>query len=251
MEREVEIPIGGLRLEGSLYLPEEACGLVVFAHGSGSSRHDRRSRFVAAKNQAAGIGTLLVDLLTPEEDRVYGDRFGVDRLAGRLEIAAYWSLIEAQQLPLGFFGAGTGAAAALYAAAQMGDKVRAVVSHSGRPDLAREALKNVTAPTLLIVGQLDETVLKPNREALDALQSKKKLAIVHGATDLFVEPGALEELARLATKWFQDHLLQPHQSSARPDRTQSGEARQHVRTKRRSPPASVAALTIAADQRLA
>ncbi|MEZ5361877.1 MAG: alpha/beta family hydrolase [Bryobacterales bacterium] len=207
MEHEVEIPIGRLRLEGSLYLPPEAHGLVVFAHGSGSSRHSPRNQYVAQQMQTAGFGTLLFDLLTPEEDSAYENRFDVNRLAGRLEIAAYWSLSQApQRLALGFFGASTGSAAALCAAGQMSDCVRAVVSRGGRPDLAGAALGEVSAPTLLIVGERDEVVLDLNHEALSALQCPKRLAIVPGATHLFEEPGALEEVARLAKGWFERHL---------------------------------------------
>ena len=213
MEREVEIPVGRIRLEGSLFLPEDAAGLVIFAHGSGSSRHSSRNRFVAGKIQEAGLGTLLFDLLTPQEDRNYENRFDIERLTGRLETAAQWSLIEArpQRPALGLFGASTGAAAALCAAAQMGDRVQAVVPRGGRPDLAGDALRSVTAPTLLIVGQCDEVVLELNRDALDALRGAKELSIVAGATHLFEEPGALEEVARLATRWLKRYLAPPSQ----------------------------------------
>jgi putative phosphoribosyl transferase len=212
VEREVEIPIGRLHLEGSLYLPAEAPGLVVFAHGSGSSRHSPRNQYVAQKIQTAGFGTLLFDLLTPEEDSAYENRFDINCLAGRLEIAAYWSLSQApRQVTLGFFGASTGSAAALCAASQMSNCVKAVVSRGGRPDLAGAALGSVNAPTLLIVGERDEVVLDLNREALEALRCPKRLELVPGATHLFEEPGALEEAARLATGWFERYLRpEPH-----------------------------------------
>ncbi len=204
MEQEVAIPIGRLRLEGSLALPDDAGGAVVFAHGSGSSRHSPRNRFVAERMQQAGMGTLLFDLLTPEEDRAYENRFDIPVLTERLEAAVEWVLLQARPVdpPIGLFGASTGAAAALAAAAAMPDSVRAVVSRGGRPDLAGEALARVRAPTLLIVGGLDAQVIDLNRGALAELRCPRQLTIVPGATHLFEEPGTLEEAARLAVAWF-------------------------------------------------
>jgi len=206
MKRAVRIPIGTFHLEGALDLPASASGLVVFAHGSGSSRLSPRNRFVAIQLRDAGFGTLLFDLLTPEEDEVYENRFDIERLAERLEAASQWAIAEAGPLALGFFGASTGAAAALCAAARMGDAVGAVVSRGGRPDLAGEALTQVRAPTLLIVGELDREVLALNRRALERLPCAKNLSIVPGATHLFEEPGTLAEAARRAAGWFGRHL---------------------------------------------
>jgi dienelactone hydrolase len=211
-EKDVRIPIGRIVLQGSLALPREARGVVLFAHGSGSSRLSPRNRYVASVLQEAGLATLLFDLLTPDEERiddVTGElRFDIPFLAERLIGATDWLLqqTDIQRVQLGYFGASTGAAAALIAAAQRTDVVRAVVSRGGRPDLAGPALPNVLAPTLLIVGARDETVLRLNRQALADLKCKKELAIVPGATHLFEEPGTLEEAARLARDWFVDCL---------------------------------------------
>jgi putative phosphoribosyl transferase len=208
----VAIPVGAAPLEGDLVLPEEAHGVVVFAHGSGSSRHSPRNRQVAATLNEADIGTLLVDLLTePEEevDRLTGRlRFDIEFLARRLVGIIDWLRRnpETEALPIGLFGASTGAAAALVAAAVRPEDVTAVVSRGGRPDLALGALPFVQAPTLLIVGGADTTVIELNRRALEALQTEKRLEIVPGATHLFKEPGALDEVARLAADWFARHL---------------------------------------------
>jgi putative phosphoribosyl transferase len=208
----VAIPVGAATLEGDLVLPEEAHGVVVFAHGSGSSRHSPRNRQVAATLNEADIGTLLVDLLTePEEevDRLTGRlRFDIEFLARRLVGIIDWLRRnpETEALPIGLFGASTGAAAALVAAAVRPEDVTAVVSRGGRPDLALGALPFVQAPTLLIVGGADTTVIELNRRALEALQTEKRLEIVPGATHLFKEPGALDEVARLAADWFARHL---------------------------------------------
>jgi putative phosphoribosyl transferase len=205
----VHIPAGGATIEGMLEIPEGAVGLVLFAHGSGSSRHSPRNNFVAGMLREAGVGTLLMDLLTPEEDRDYAQRFDIDLLTGRLLDAARWVGAQeaAQTLPLGFFGASTGAAAALEAAAALGVTTRAVVSRGGRPDLAsREALAKVSAPTLLLVGGFDGGVIELNQQAYDQLRCKKEMVIVPGATHLFEEPGTLEEVARQAANWFARHL---------------------------------------------
>jgi putative phosphoribosyl transferase len=206
---DVEIPAGGVTLEGHLHLPEPAEGVVIFAHGSGSSRHSPRNRFVAAVLYEAGLGTLLLDLLTPEEE---GDRskvFDVELLGRRLEAATGWlrSRPDASQCQVGYFGASTGAAAALLAAAALGTDVSAVVSRGGRPDLAGPRLAEVEAPTLLIVGGADEAVLDLNRQARAQLRCPSDLAVVEGATHLFEEPGTLAEAAHLASDWFSRLLL--------------------------------------------
>ncbi len=208
LEQLVHIPIDFFKLEGSLALPRHSPGLVVFAHGSGSSRFSPRNNFVARVLREAGIGTLLMDLLTEEEDKVYQTRFNIDLLTERLLLATKW--LQEQQhtkdLMIGYFGASTGAAAALKAAAVVGSKIGAVVSRGGRPDLAEEALSRVQSPTLLIVGGNDDIVIKLNHEAYSRLMGKKQLVIVPGATHLFEEPGTLEEVARLATDWFKQYL---------------------------------------------
>ena len=209
IEQLVHIPINSLKLEGSLALPKQSLGIVVFAHGSGSSRFSPRNNFVARALREAGLGTLLMDLLTEEEDAVYETRFNINLLTKRLLLATRWLQEQpvAKNVMLGYFGASTGAAAALKAAAAKGSKIGAVVSRGGRPDLAEEALASVQSPTLLIVGGNDHLVIKLNRDAYAELKGKKKLVIVPGATHLFEEPGALEEVARLATDWFKQYLI--------------------------------------------
>jgi putative phosphoribosyl transferase len=208
---EVIIPADGHHLPGNLTVPPGAIGIVVFAHGSGSSRLSPRNRFVAETLQRARIGTLLFDLLTAEEDEVYENRFDIPRLARRLVAATAWlkDRPEAAGLGVGYFGASTGAAAALIGAAESGGTIRAVVSRGGRPDLAMPVLARVTAPTLLIVGGWDEAVIALNRKAHERLTGVKELAIVPGATHLFEEPGKLEEAARLAADWFGRYLKTP------------------------------------------
>ena len=203
-----KIPVNGVELEGALVVPRAARGIVLFAHGSGSSRHSPRNNFVAETLRAAEIGTLLMDLLTKQEDAIYQTRFDIDLLSWRLERATQWLMEEprAQSLDIGYFGASTGAAAALNAAATFGSSVGAVVSRGGRPDLAMAALRSVQAPTLLIVGALDDVVIELNRKAYERLKAEKHLAIVPGATHLFEEPGTLQEVARLAAAWFRRHL---------------------------------------------
>jgi len=202
---------GQARLEGMLELPANVLGIVLFAHGSGSSRLSQRNNFVARELRAAGLGTLLVDLLTSEEDQTYATRFDIGLLTRRLADAARW-LAEhpaTKNLPIGLFGASTGAAAALRVAAERERKVAAVVSRGGRPDLAGdENLAQVLAPTLLIVGGADFQVIKLNEEAYREIKCEKELAIVPGATHLFEEPGALERVAALAAHWFARHLRQ-------------------------------------------
>lgn len=205
----VHIPAGSATIEGMLEIPARATGLVLFAHGSGSSRHSPRNNYVAGVLRQAGVGTLLMDLLTPEEDSDYAQRFDIGLLTQRLLEAARWVGAQeaSRKLPLGFFGASTGAAAALEAAALLGQDAVAVVSRGGRPDLAsRETLANMKAPTLLLVGGWDDGVIDLNQQAYDQLHCEKKLVIVPGATHLFEESGTLEEVARLAAEWFAGHF---------------------------------------------
>jgi len=192
-----------------LIIPQRAAGVVLFAHGSGSSRHSPRNKYVANQLREARLGTLLIDLLTPEEDETYRTRFDIGLLTQRLADAARSLAREPQtkDLPVGLFGASTGAAAALEVAAALPEAIRAVVSRGGRPDLAsRAALHKVKAPTLLIVGGDDAGVIELNEQAYAELGCEKRLEIVPGATHLFEEPGTLEEVARLAAQWFTRHL---------------------------------------------
>ncbi len=204
---DVRIPADGIALEGMLEIPDGARGVVVFAHGSGSSRLSPRNTSVAAYLRRSGaFGTLLFDLLTPEEDETYRTRFDIELLSRRLETATQWLVQrpEIESLSVGFFGASTGAAAALQAAAAMPEEIDAVVSRGGRPDLAGDALARVTAPTLLIVGGADDVVIDLNRSALQLLGSAhKELTLVPGATHLFEETGALEQVAALTREWFE------------------------------------------------
>ncbi len=209
---EIEIKFARFALYGSLVVPKKAKGLVLFAYGAGSSRFSPRENFVAGALNKKGFATLLMDLLTKEEEEIDEQtrkyRFAIPLLAGRLLGAARWLRENAgtRKLSIGLFGASTGAAACLIAAAKLPNDVKAVVSRGGRPDLAREFLSEVKAPTLLIVGGDDEPVIELNREAYKKLQSEKKMEIVPGATHLFEEPGKLDEVARLAGEWFWKHL---------------------------------------------
>ena len=211
-ELPVRVSVGSVVLEGSLDVPDEARGVVLFAHGSGSGRHSPRNRYVARTLREANLATLLIDLLTVEEEEMDLHtrqlRFDIGLLAQRLVGATDWIAqnLETQNLPVGYFGASTGAGAALVAAAIRPELVGAVVSRGGRPDLAGDALPRVAAPTLMIVGGNDRPVIDMNREALGQLRAEKKLEIVPGATHLFEEPGALEEVARLAVAWFVRYL---------------------------------------------
>ena len=205
----VEVVVGdGVRLGGDMLLPEAATGLVVFAHGAGSSRGSPRNRQVAAALADRGLATLLFDLLTPTEARDRSNVFDIALLAGRLAGATAWVRADDRvaHLRVGWFGASTGAAAALWAAAEPGAAVAAVVSRGGRPDLAADRLPRVSTPTLLIVGGADEVVLELNRRAHDRLRCERELVVVPGATHLFTEPGALDAVARLAGDWFLRHL---------------------------------------------
>lgn len=208
-QRLVYIPADSVMLEGVLSIPTEAKGIVIFAHGSGSSRLSPRNNFVAQVLRNSGFGTLLFDLLTKEEDELYENRFNIALLAKRLKIATEWLTLQkqAKNMAIGYFGASTGVAAALEAAADFHIQIGAIVSRGGRPDLAEQALGRVKAPTLLIVGGNDDVVLQLNREALRFIKAKNELCIIPGATHLFEEPGALEEVARLASNWFAEHLV--------------------------------------------
>ena len=212
--RDVQILSTGVRLEGSMSIPEDAKGFVLFVHGSGSSRHSPRNQYVAQALQDGGLATLLFDLLTPAEEEIDQHtrqwRFDIDLLARRTAAVLEWLDLQpyAYDLKRGLFGSSTGAAAALMAAAEIPEKVDAIVSRGGRPDLAGEALPKVQAPTLLIVGSLDEVVIDLNKKALTQMKSgsEKKIVIVPGASHLFEEPGTLEYAARVSRDWFQTHL---------------------------------------------
>jgi pimeloyl-ACP methyl ester carboxylesterase len=209
----VQIPVDSMHLEAEWIMPPNASGIVIFAHGSGSSRHSRRNQFVASVLHESGIGTVLLDLLTRQEERrdaADGQlRFDIEMLTNRLITAVRW--VEdhpaAHDQPIGLFGASTGAAAAIAAASILGERISAVVSRGGRPDLAYEHLRHVTAPTLLIVGERDDAVVRLNKEASQHLRCLKKLSIIPGATHLFEEPGALEKVSSLAAGWFKKNLV--------------------------------------------
>jgi putative phosphoribosyl transferase len=211
-ETEVRIPAGNATLDGNLTVPERASGLVLFVHGSGSSRHSPRNRFVAQMLNDAGLATLLFDLLTPAEESVdvytRQHRFDIGLLAGRLGSATEWALREpaVRDLRIGYFGSSTGGGAALVAAAEQPSPGGAVVSRGGRPDLAGPALPKVQAPTLLIVGGADDVVIDLNRQAMAQMSCEVQLELVPGATHLFEEPGTLEQVARLASEWLVRNL---------------------------------------------
>jgi putative phosphoribosyl transferase len=209
-ERDVEIPAGRRRIRGILSMPADASGVVAFAHGSGSGRFSPRNQYVARVLQQSQLGTLLIDLLEDDEAEDRSLVFDIGLLADRLLSAADWLAVQrdTRGMRLGYFGASTGAGAAMVAAARSPGMVAAIVSRGGRPDLARDFLPRVTAPTLLIVGGDDEVVLELNREAYAQLVCSRQLDIVPGATHLFQEPGALEEVARLAEEWFVRYLVQ-------------------------------------------
>ena len=210
-----EVEIGALALKGLLGAPEKASALVIFAHGSGSGRLSPRNNYVAEALRRSGLATLLLDLLTPEEESLRSNVFDIPLLAQRLLLATAWAReqVETAQLPIGYFGASTGAGAALVAAAD-DRRIFAVVSRGGRPDLAGDALERVRAPTLLIVGGRDHTVIALNRDAQRSLKAESELVIVPGATHLFEEPGALDEVIAHASRWFLTHLPQAERHSA-------------------------------------
>lgn len=208
MERNIIAPASDITLNGTLVVPDRAFGTVLFAHGSGSGRLSPRNRFVAESLQKARLATLLIDLLSEDESDDRRKVFDINLLADRLIAASAWLGREpaTQSLPLGLFGASTGAAAALVAAARRPELVHAVVSRGGRPDLARDSLPLVVAPTLLIVGGRDEQVIELNRQAIARMRCPTELVVIPGATHLFPEPGSLEEVARLAEGWFVERL---------------------------------------------
>jgi putative phosphoribosyl transferase len=214
--RGCDIEVGGVRLAGDLAVPASPVGVVVFAHGSGSSRHSPRNRWVAGALNQAGLATLLLDLLTPEEELDRAKVFDIGLLAQRLVGSTRWLGEQPQvgRLPVGYFGASTGAGAALWAAAELGGQIAAVVSRGGRPDLAGARLAQVRAPTLLIVGGRDEVVLELNRQAQAKLRCEHALEIVPGATHLFEEPGTLDQVAVLAAQWFTNYLPRPRAHTA-------------------------------------
>jgi putative phosphoribosyl transferase len=205
----VHIPVESVVLEGVLDVPQDAHAVIIFAHGSGSSRHSKRNRYVAQVLREDSLATLLFDLLTKEEDLIYENRFDIPLLAKRLSSVTRWVKKQPQtrNLKIGYFGASTGAAAALVAAAEPNSEVDAIVSRGGRPDLAEKYLHLVTAPTLFIVGGDDDIVIQLNQQAYNFLKVKKELQIIPGASHLFEEPGTLEQVAHLAAEWFNEHLL--------------------------------------------
>lgn len=205
---DLDIPLSSVTLKGDLIIPENARGIVIFSHGSGSSRFSSRNRMVAELIQKQNMGTFLFDLLTEEEDELYENRFNIDLLSDRLIETTQWLMDykSTTDLPIGYFGASTGAASALRAAAYLKTKIKAVVSRGGRPDLAITELPQVTAPTLLIVGGLDVAVIGMNKMAYDQLESVKEMKIIPGATHLFEEPGKLLEVAELAMVWYKRYL---------------------------------------------
>lgn len=206
--KSISMQLDGIILQGDLAVPKNAMGMVIFSHGSGSSRLSPRNSYVAKVIQKKGLATLLFDLLTEDEDRIYPNRFNIDLLTMRLIDVTQFiqQRKETENLPIGYFGASTGAASALRAAAHFENDIKALVSRGGRPDLALNDLYKVTAPTLLIVGGRDGVVIELNQQAYEKLQCKKKLEIVPEATHLFEEPGKLEEVARLSADWFATHL---------------------------------------------
>ncbi|MGD2170189.1 MAG: dienelactone hydrolase family protein [Chlamydiota bacterium] len=208
MQSEVQIPIDSFSLEGLLTIPEKSTSLVLFVHGSGSSRFSPRNNFVANILNEGNIATLLIDLLSEKEDAVYETRFDIDLLTERVIAIIKWlkQHKDTSTMSLGLFGSSTGAAAALMAAARQPENIQAVVSRGGRPGLAKTSLKRVNAPTLLIVGEKDFEVIKLNQSAFTMLSAKKKLEIVPGATHLFEEPGCLEIVSKLAQNWFTTYL---------------------------------------------
>lgn len=203
-------------LFGDIVIPDQATSIVIFSHGSGSSRFSPRNRFVAGLLQKAGFATLLLDLLTPEEDRDYDNRFEIRLITDRLIAATEWisGSALAKDLSIGYFGASTGAAAALAAATKLGDKIRSVVCRGGRPDLAKESLPKVSAPVLLIVGGLDLPIIQMNKAAYLYLNNVREMIVIPGASHLFEEPGKMEEVARLACRWFEGYLPAKPKSTA-------------------------------------
>ena len=207
---EINIPLSSVTLKGELTLPENTIGIVIFSNGSGISRLSSRNKMVGELMQQNGMATLLFDLLTEEEDSEYENRFDIDLLVGRLIEATEWLMQykTTKKLPIAYFGANTGAASALRAAAYFGNSIKAVVSRGGRPDLSLNTLPMVIAPTLLIVGQMDVPVIKMNKLAFDQLHCIKEMKIIPGATHLFEEPGKLMEVADMAIAWYKEYFVQ-------------------------------------------
>ncbi|MGO4820986.1 MULTISPECIES: dienelactone hydrolase family protein [unclassified Flavobacterium] len=208
---EIDIPLSNVTLKGNLVVDDDTIGIVIFSHGSGSSRFSPRNNYVANLFQKHHIGTLLFDLLTEQEDEIYENRFNIDLLVSRLIEVTEWLSKNnlTKKYPLAYFGASTGAASALRAAAYFGDQIKAVVSRGGRPDLALSSLHLVKSPTLLIVGQLDFPVVLMNKEAYDELQTTKEMKIIPGATHLFEESGKLTEVAEIAVEWYIKYFSAP------------------------------------------
>ena len=215
-DSQISVATGGVVLEGMLQVPAQPRAVILFAHGSGSSRFSPRNNFVAGVLRRHNLATVLIDLLTASEDQVYETRFDIELLTQRLHSVAEWAKTEstAKDLPLGLFGASTGAASALRLAAWLRHGIYAVVSRGGRPDLAEDFLAHVTAPTLLVVGGKDELVLELNRKAYEQLRTEAELVIIPGATHLFEEPGTLEAVAEKATEWFANHLPSTREARA-------------------------------------
>ncbi len=208
IQKSIQIQLGNTILEGFLHIPEQAKGLVIFSHGSGSSRKSPRNNYVANVLHDFNIGTLLIDLLTKQEEEIYETRFDIELLTKRITGITTWFIehVEFNDLKIGYFGASTGSASALKAAAEMGDLIKAVVSRGGRPDLALNDLHRIKAPVLLIVGGKDYDVIKLNQKAYQKINSVKRLDIVPGASHLFEEPNALDSVAELASEWFKKYL---------------------------------------------
>ena len=206
--KSIEIPLKEVTLKGELAIPKDAEGVVIFSHGSGSSRFSPRNKFVAEMLHQQNFGTLLFDLLTEEEDTIYENTFNIDLLTSRLIEVTDWLLHDKnlKGIPIGYFGASTGAASALGAAAHFKNKIKAVVGRGGRPDLALNHLHAVTAPTLLLVGELDYPVIEMNKLAISRLHCEKDMQVISGATHLFKEPGKLIEVVELSISWFKEHL---------------------------------------------
>ncbi len=204
----LRIPVDNIFLEGEIALPDNPLGLVIFAHGAGSSRLSPRNNYVAGLLQEQGLGTLLLDLLTAEEDMIYENRFDIDLISQRMIDTTLWvkTNTQAKSLPIGYFGASTGSAAAIAASVIGIVKIDAIVSRGGRPDLVNEILPQVSSPILLIVGRWDPIVIEMNKQAYNTIPSEKDLVIIEGATHLFEEPGKLDEVADLAGRWFRKHL---------------------------------------------
>lgn len=214
--KEIEIDIGDIRLKGNLRLAEQPKGIILFSHGSGSSRLSIRNNYVASLLLEQGFSSLLFDLLTAKEDLVYENRFDIDLLTERLVKVTKWLMKyeETKKLPIGYFGASTGAASALSAAAEMGESIKAVVSRGGRPDLAMPVLKDIKTPTLLLVGGKDDVVIELNKKAKDEISGICELKIVEGATHLFAEAGKLEIVAKHTADWFDKYLKKESKKGA-------------------------------------